>query len=143
MSDRILGIAAVALAALYIWRGTLIEPSFMSDPLGPKAFPFIIGAVLAIAGIAVAVRPDEEPVWPSAARLLEIAMAVAIMVAYAWVLRDIGFVASTSVAAAYLSWRLGSHPVAAIIAGIVIAVGIFVVFKLILGLSLATGPWGF
>ena len=58
-------------------------------------------------------------------------------------LKDYGFVACTAVAASYLSWRLGSSPVSAIIAGVLIAVGIYVIFHLVLGLSLARGPWGF
>jgi putative tricarboxylic transport membrane protein len=59
------------------------------------------------------------------------------------VLREAGFVVSTAFAAAALSWRLGSKPVSALIAGIVIAVAIYVIFNHILGLSLARGPWGF
>ena len=65
------------------------------------------------------------------------------MVAYAMVLRELGFVVSTALASALLSWRLGATPVKAAIAGVSIAVGIYVCFHLILGLSLARGPWGF
>ena len=65
------------------------------------------------------------------------------MVAYAYALPTAGFVVSTAVTAAYLSWRLGTPPLKAAIAGVVISVGIFVIFNLILGLSLARGPWGF
>ena len=65
------------------------------------------------------------------------------MIAYAMVLPRIGFVVATAVAAGLLGWRLGSGPVAAAVGGVAIAVGIYVVFHLILGLSLARGPWGF
>jgi putative tricarboxylic transport membrane protein len=65
------------------------------------------------------------------------------MVAYVYLLPAVGFVASTAVVSAYLSWRLGAAPVAAAIAGIATAIGIYIVFHLILGLHLATGPWGF
>ena len=46
MSDRIFGGIGLLLAAFYIWQATLIQDSFISDPLGPKAFPIIIGVVL-------------------------------------------------------------------------------------------------
>jgi len=42
-----------------------------------------------------------------------------------------------------LSWRLGSAPVWAAVSGVGISVGIYVVFHLVLGLSLAKGPLGF
>jgi putative tricarboxylic transport membrane protein len=65
------------------------------------------------------------------------------MVAYTYALPAVGFVVSTTAAAGLLSWRLGAKPLRAVIAGVSIAVGIFVVFRLILKLSLAVGPWGF
>ena len=46
----------------------------------------------------------------------------------------------------YLSSELGPYwqnPLLALVAGVAIAVGIYVVFHLVLGLSLARGPWGF
>ena len=66
-----------------------------------------------------------------------------VLVAYAQLLPVLGFLISTAVAAAFLSWRLGAGLIQAIIAGILISVGIYVVFHLILGLSLARGPFGF
>jgi putative tricarboxylic transport membrane protein len=65
------------------------------------------------------------------------------MIAYAQVLPEIGFVASTAIAAAVLSWRLGSRPLNSVLAGIGIAAIIYVIFHTILGLNLARGPWGF
>ena len=143
MSDRVLGACGLLLAAFYIWGATLIQVSFISDPVGPKTFPMIIGGLLGVASLYMVFRPDPEPVWPAFGRLFEIAVAAALFVAYALVLPEIGFVIATAVAAAFLSWRLGAGPVAAIIAGICISLGIYVIFHLVLGLSLARGPFGF
>ncbi|GIL03474.1 MAG: membrane protein [Alphaproteobacteria bacterium] len=143
ISDRTFGIAGLLLAALIFWRASIIEESFIQDPLGPKAFPYVIATVLALASAFIVARPDPEPDWPRLGRVIEILFAVAVMVAYAQLLPVAGFVAATSVAAAYLCWRLSTPPVWALVAGITIAVGIYVVFHLILGLSLARGPWGF
>jgi putative tricarboxylic transport membrane protein len=143
MSDRIFGIFGLLFSGFYLWQTTRIELSFISDPFGPKAFPYMIGTVLAVASAVVAFRPDEEPHWPQLGRLLEIAAAVAVMFAYAQLLPILGFVLSTALAATYLSWRLGSRALAAVVAGVTISVGIYVVFHLVLGLSLARGPLGF
>ncbi len=143
MSDRVLGVACIVLAAAYAWFASQTQVSFMSDPLGPKAFPYIIAGVLALAGAYPLLRPDPEPDWPAPGRLLEIVFATAVMIGYTYALPEVGFVASTAVTAALLSWRLSAPPMAAAIAGVSISVGIFAVFHLVLGLSLARGPWGF
>ena len=143
MSDRIFGGLGVVLAAFYIWQATLIRESFIQDPIGPKTFPIIIGALLGVAGLVMILQPDSDPAWPSAGRFLEIAMATGVMVAYAMVLKDVGFVIATAVASAYLAWRLGASIMAAVLSGVSIAAGIYVIFHLILGLSLARGPLGF
>lgn len=143
MSDRIFGAFGLLLAAFYAWAASLIQESFLTDTVGPKAFPYIIAGVLALASLAILIRPDAEPKWPGAARLAEIAAAIVVMVLYAQTLKVVGFVIATAVASAYLSWRLGARPVASIVTGIGIAVGIYLVFHTLLGLSLARGPLGF
>lgn len=143
MGDRALGGVGLVLAAFYIWQTTVIQESFISDPVGPKGFPFIIGGLLVLASLAILLRPDAAPKWPAAGRLLEIAVAVAVFVAYAELLPSLGFVIATALASAYFSWRLGAPPLKAAAAGVTIALGIYIVFHLALGLTLAKGPLGF
>jgi putative tricarboxylic transport membrane protein len=143
MSDRIFGGIGLVLAIFFIWQATQIELSFISDPVGPRTFPIIIGCLLGIASLVIVIRPDAAPAWPAAGRLFEIAVSVAVMVAYALLLPEIGFVIATAVASAFLSWRLGTSPVWALVTGVLIALGIYAIFHLILGLSLARGPLGF
>ena len=142
-SDRILGAAGLALGAAFIWGASAIETGFIVDPLGPRTFPIIIGSLLVIASAFVLLRPDPEPEWPIGGRALEIVGAVAVLIAYALALEPVGFVIATAVAAALLSWRLGSPPLWAAVSGVGISVGIYAVFHLVLGLSLAKGPLGF
>jgi putative tricarboxylic transport membrane protein len=143
MSDRVFGGACLLLAAFFIWQATQIKLGFIVDPLGPRAFPIVIGIVLAVAGLYPILRPDPRPDWPAVGGLIEIAFAVAILIAYAMLLPRLGFTLATAITAAVLTWRLGAHPLTAIASGIVTSVGIYVVFHLVLGLSLARGPWGF
>lgn len=143
MSDRIFGIACLLLAGFYLFSASTIELGFIETPVGPRAFPYIIGALLAVSALYPIFVPDVRPDWPDMRSVVEIVFAAAVMFAYAKLLPAGGFVLSTAVAAALLSWRLGTKPLAAAIAGVAISVGIYVVFHLILGLSLARGPWGF
>ena len=143
MSDRILGGLGLALAVFFIWQATLIEESAFSDIVGPKVFPIIIGVVLGLSALYFILKPDPSPTWPAFARLFEIAMAVAVMALYAQMLPVAGFLIATAVASAYLTWRLGTAPLPSLLVGVLTSVGIYVIFRLILGLSLARGPFGF
>ncbi len=143
MSDRILGGLGLLLSIGMVIAATQLPVPFISDPVGSKVFPIIVAAVMGLASLYILLRPDNPPLWPSFGRLLEIAAAVVVLVAYAIALPEVGFVIATAVAAAYLSWRLGSDPLRAVLAGVLIAVGLYVIFRMILGLSLAVGPLGF
>ncbi len=143
MSDRIFGGVGLLFALLFIWAAFHIELSFISDPVGPRTFPIIIAIVMAVSSLVIFIKPDVEPKWPQAARLLEIVIAAAVMVLYALALPVAGFLIATAVAAAFLTWRLGTQPLWAVVSGVLTSVGIYTVFHLILGLSLARGPFGF
>lgn len=143
MSDRIFGGIGLLLAIFYGWATLQIEESFLSDAVGPKTFPLAIAVILGLSSIAILVRPDDEPDWPSFGRLAEILAAVVVMVLYAEFLDIVGFLIATALATTYLTWRLYTPPLQAVLVGVATSVGIYVIFKLILGLSLASGPLGF
>lgn len=143
MSDRVLGGVGLALAAFYAWAATIIPEPFSSDAVGPAGFPYILAIVLALSSVYFIVKPDPEPRWPALNQLAEIAFALLAMFAYAWVLPVLGFVIATVLITAYLAWRLGSPPVEAALTGVATSLGLYVIFALIFGLSLAEGPLGF
>ena len=143
MGDRVFGAIGLVLSLFYIWQATLIEFSFISDPVGPRTFPIIICALMALASIAIILVPDTDPHWPPLNGLVEIGTAVVVLFVYATLLPTLGFIIATALAAYYITWRLGSTAVQSGLIGILISIGIYVVFHLILGLSLAKGPFGF
>ncbi|QFT82000.1 Tripartite tricarboxylate transporter TctB family protein [Roseovarius sp. THAF27] len=142
MSDRLFGVFGLALGAFYIWAASIIPDSFMTDVVGPRAFPYIVGAVILICSFVFVIKPDSEPDWPSLHGFAEIVFAGAVMLLYGWALPELGFLISTIFATAYLTWRLGTHPLWSLVVGVLTSVGIYIVFKLILGLSLASGLLG-
>ncbi|WP_420005673.1 tripartite tricarboxylate transporter TctB family protein [Arenibacterium sp. LLYu02] len=143
MSDRLFGLFGLALGAFYLWAASIIPDSFMSDVVGPRAFPYIVGVLILICSVIFILRPDAEPSWPAMHSFAEILFAGAVMFVYAWALPELGFLISTVFATAYLTWRLGTAPLWALVTGVCTSGGIYVVFHLILGLSLAKGPFGF
>ncbi|SFD27150.1 tripartite tricarboxylate transporter TctB family protein [Tropicimonas isoalkanivorans] len=143
MSDRIFGVFGILLAIGFAFSALAIEESFLSDAVGPKAFPIIIAAVLSLSSLAILLRPDPEPHWPAFGRLAEVLAAIVVLIIYAEALPEVGFVIATAFAATYLSWRLGSPALGAMLIGVGTSLGIYVIFHLVLGLSLARGPLGF
>ncbi|POF28370.1 tripartite tricarboxylate transporter TctB family protein [Roseibium marinum] len=143
MSDRIFGAVGLILALGYAWAALVIEESFLSDAVGPKAFPLIIAAVLGLSSLVIFFKPDAAPNWPALPRLMEVGAAILVMVLYAILLPELGFVIATALAATYLTWRLGTTPVSSLVSGCLTSLGIYAVFHLVLGLSLARGPLGF
>ena len=143
MSDRIFGLFTLALSLFFIWAATIIPDSFIVDAIGPRTFAYIVGSIGVICSIVFIVRPDPDPEWPALHKLAEIGAATVALVVYTAALPLVGFLIATSFATAYLTWRLGSKPLSSVQIGVATSVGIYVVFKMVLGLSLATSPFGF
>ena len=141
-SDRVFGLVVLMAAAAHIAAATQIQSSFLSDPVGSKAFPIIIGVVAAICGFVLMVKPDPEPDWPASRTLIAILVAVVVLIAYAYALKPMGFLIPTAFTAAILSYQISPRPVPAAIAGVSLSVGLFSLFKFALGLGLVAFPKG-
>ncbi len=139
-SDRIFGLITVLVALAYIASATQIQTSFLSDPVGPKAFPIGIGAVAALCGLVMLVRPDPDPNWPGWKTWLSLAIAVVVLVAYAYSLKPFGFIVPTAITAAILSYQISSRALPAALTGAGLSVGLFLLFKYGLGLGLIAFP---
>ena len=135
-SDRIFGLVMLFAAAGYIFAAQQAQSGFMSDPIGPRAFPTLIGIVAGICSLFMILRPDPDPDWPVARTLLSIAFAVVVLIAYAYSLKPLGFIIPTMFAAGLLSYQLSGRPLAAVLAGIGLSIGLFILFKFILDLGL-------
>jgi len=141
-SDRIFGLVVLMVALAYIASATQIQTSFLSDPVGSKAFPIIIGSVAALCGLVLIVRPDPDPTWPAIKTLIALLIAIAVLIAYAYLLKPLGFLIPTAFTAAILSYQISPKIKPAMFAGLSLSVGLFVLFKFALGLSLVAFPKG-
>ena len=140
MSDRIFGLFVLVVALGYIFSATGIEKSFFSDPMGPRAFPYLVGGVCALCGLVIALKPDPDPAWPALAALLKLTLACVVLVAYAELLKHLGFLAPTAMAAGVISYLIRPRLVPSVLTGIGLSVGLFVIFKYGLGLGLFAVP---
>ena len=142
MSDRVFGLVVILVALAYIASATQIQSSFMSDPVGSKTFPVLIGAVATLCGGMIVFRPDKEPEWPVLRTLLSLGLSLLVLILFALALKPLGFLIPTAIAASILSYQIKPKKAAAAITGVGLSVGLFVLFKYLLGLGLQPIPRG-
>lgn len=70
MTDRVIFVCTIVVAAVYFYATTLIPSLEIGDPLGPKAFPRLLGVCLLIAAglLALEMWRDRKPAPSAAAR---------------------------------------------------------------------------
>ena len=139
-SDRIFGLVVV-MGALAFFAGALqIQTSFLSDPVGPRVFPMLIAASALLCGLVLIAKPDAEPEWPALAAWGNMAIALVVLVSYALLIGPMGFLTSTALAAAGVSYLIGKNARTAALAGLGLSLVLFVIFKYGLGLGLFAFP---
>jgi putative tricarboxylic transport membrane protein len=141
-SDRVFGLVVILGALAYIVSASQLQTSFLSDPMGSKTFPYMMGGIALICGLVMILRPDEEPDWPGAGPMFKIGLSVLAMVAYAYALKPMGFLVPTALAAGVLSYLISPRVGPAIVTGIGLSGGLFLIFKYALGLGLVPFPKG-
>ncbi len=141
-ADRIFGAVMIVLALGYVLSAMNIQTSFMSDPVGPRLFPYLVAGVVTLCSLIMILRPDPNAEWPGPMMVLKIGTALLLLVGYALLIRPLGFIIPTVVVSAALSYMISPRPVPAALAGLGLGVGLFVLFKVILGLGLVAFPRG-
>lgn len=142
VSDRLFGLVVLMTALAYIASATQIQTSFLTDPVGPKAFPILVGAVAAFSALVMIIKPDPSPQWPGLRTFGALFVALVVLVAYAYALKPFGFLLPTAVTAAILSYQISPRALRAVLTGVGLSVGLFVLFKYALKLGLVPFPKG-
>ena len=138
--DRIFGLVMIVLALGYILSATTVRSSFFSDPVGPRVFPYIIGGVTMLCALMMVLRPDPDVEWPIGATLLNLGLALVALVSYALMIKPLGFIIPTVIVSGILSYQINPKPQLAALTGLGLGVGLYVLFKFVLGLGLKGLP---
>ena len=143
MSDRIfaaLWLAMTAFIAVVIGR---IEVPFSYEPIGPRAFPWLLCAMMAAAALYLLVKPDAEPGWPRGRLLAKSAVVIAALFAYAFAFEWLGFPAATVLATIAVGRAFGGSWVKSAVAGVALGAGLWFFFDRLLEVTLPLGLlWG-
>ncbi|MBW4707264.1 tripartite tricarboxylate transporter TctB family protein [Roseobacter sp. YSTF-M11] len=134
-SDRIFGLICLITAVAYIAAATQIQTNLFSGEFLPKLFPLMIGGVAAICSLSILFKPDPDPAWPGPATWGAMAIAVLVLALYAVFLTPLGFLLPTALAAGILSYQISPRVRPAILSGLGLSLGLFLLFKYALGLG--------
>ncbi|MDN5787688.1 tripartite tricarboxylate transporter TctB family protein, partial [Pseudorhodobacter sp.] len=84
--------------------------------------------------------PDLDSDWPLGRTLLSLGLALLVLIAYAYMIKPLGFIIPTVIASGILSYQINPKPKLAALTGLGLGIGLFVLFKFILGLGLKGLP---
>ena len=139
ITDRIAGVILFVFAVIYTWHGSTLEANIASDPLGPGAFPTILGILFGICSIAMILKPDVNPKWPGGKSWLLMTIIIASLVIYALIMRPIGFVIATALEMITLGLVFKGPPLKLIGASVFTTLFLYFLFDVGLGLNLPKG----
>lgn len=140
-ADRILGLALIGLAALAAFNASQFEVLFSYEPVGPKAFPILLAAILAGLSLVLVFRPGANGEWPDKSVALRLLAVLAVLLVYAMLFTRLGFMITTFVTVLFLARLFEATWLKALVAGVLMSVGSYYLFTLGLGISLPTGLW--
>ena len=108
LADRVILACTILVAVIYLYAATLIPTLAIGDPLGPKAFPRLLGIALLIAAGFLAMElwrargRDVEPKAPPAEPMFEGKVVAVLIVVTIWtgiyylVFEPLGYILATS-----------------------------------------------
>ncbi|OGA46644.1 MAG: hypothetical protein A3G24_15445 [Betaproteobacteria bacterium RIFCSPLOWO2_12_FULL_62_13] len=150
MADRVIFVCIIILAAVYFYATAQIPSLEIGDPLGPKAFPRLLGiALLITAGILfmemwreakTAPRQKERITAESRRHYMVIAAVVVWTGLYIAVFERLGYVIATTIY--LLALMAYFHPgrwITNILTSVLFCAGSYVMFNYVLGVNLAKG----
>ncbi len=137
--DRIVGAALVLIALAAGLEASTFEVSFMTDPIGPKALPYLVSGTLLLAGIVSVLRPRGDPTFPPRPAVLRMVGATVAFTAYALILPSVGFFVSTTAVVTALALLFGGPPVRSGAAAAALSAGLWLLFVRALSLPLPVG----
>ena len=142
LNNRVLGVSALVFAALVTAFGYDLEPPFSYEPVDPKAFPLLLAFIIALCGVRLIVKGGGEVAANPPGATARIVAMVGILAAYAWLFQWLGFIVATACMAILVGRLFGASWKQAVLGGVGMGVGLFLLFDLALDVVLPHGILG-
>lgn len=143
MSDRILGAVAVAAGAAMAIAAKGYVADFSYEPVGPRAFPLLLAALMAGCGLWLLFKPGPGGHWLRQAPLKPLAVAIVSVLAYALLFQTLGFTIATALVSVPIGMAFGGTWAKSLAGGVALGVLLFFGFDRLLDVVLPTGLLSF
>lgn len=149
-ADLISGCVLLVLSGFVIWESWNMPPSATFGP-GPGFLPLWMGVI--VAGLAAILfltalfrthDPNEPAIFPGKKALTAVGLVLLGLTLYTILMEPLGFLANTLLFVAFLMavvQREGFKVTAAV--AVLTTAGLYIIFHLLLGISLPRSPFGF
>lgn len=139
MSDRILGGACVLLAAGMAWAAHDYAAPISYEPVGPRAFPMLLAALLALGGLWLVAKPSGHATGLRQGPLAGLAFVLTAVFGYALLFQAVGFTLATALMAVPVGVAFGGSWKQSALAGCSLGLLLFLLFDKLLDVVLPTG----
>lgn len=152
MSDRLLGVVCVVVGSGMAWAAQGYAAEISYEPVGPRAFPLLLSALMVACGAWLVVRPGAAPAEAPAGdgagaakgqNLKALALAGIAILAYVSLFQWLGFPLATALMALPVGMAFGGTWRQSLVAGVVMGVVFFLMFDKLLDVILPTGLLSF
>jgi putative tricarboxylic transport membrane protein len=138
-ADRAAG-AVLALAGVAVGlEATTFDVAFLTDPVGPKALPFLVAITCTVAGVHMLMTPREAVDLPPGDAATRMTAAAGAFLAYAAAMPWIGFFLSTTLVVAGLAYLFRGPWKGGLLAGVTLSTALWLLFVRVLALPLPVG----
>ncbi|SIS46088.1 tripartite tricarboxylate transporter TctB family protein [Neptunomonas antarctica] len=141
MYDRLFAGILLLLSGLMVWTALQLEVPFQYEPLGPKAFPVMLGSLMSMAAIWLFIKPDSNSWHPTKEIVKKLVAGLVLLVIYAALFERAGFIIATFVVGSVFSWLFGETPKRAGIYAVVMSVVSYFLMASLLQLNVPSGTW--
>ncbi len=138
-NGRIMAALLLALAVVIAIGAANITFAFSSDPLGPRALPYILALILGLCAVWYFLQPGDAEPWPDRAMLGRAALLIGVTAAACGAMNVIGFPFAAVIMSTVAAYCFGASARTALLIAIAQAAFWSILFIYGLGTYLPTG----
>jgi len=142
MADRIFAALWLVVTVAFAWAARDYQAQFAYEPIGPRAFPWLLAAISAACALWLLLRPGRlaETLGglPPGGVRRAVVFALALL-AYALLFEPLGFPLATVIATVAIGRLFDGSWTRLVIAGAALGVGLYVLFDRVLDVTLPLG----
>ena len=143
MSDRILGAVCIAVGAGMAWAAQDYAATISYEPVGPRAFPLLLAALMAASGLWLVLRPSLGAVHFSSVPWTATVLSAVAIGLYALLFQTLGFTLATALMAVPVGMAFRGSWKQALAAGAGLGIVLYFMFDKLLDVVLPTGILSF